>query len=279
MTNPSGEFDTLRIRPGGRWKLSKADPSATSPWPGGRRKAESRSATLRKEADRLQELFAADARRGLLVILQGMDTAGKDGVIRHVFEGVNPQGVRVKSFKRPTPEESSHDFLWRVHLRAPAKGEIVIFNRSHYEDVLIARVHHLVPRRVWSKRFDAINRFEKELVEEGTSILKFFLHISRKEQGVRLRDRIDDPTKQWKLNEADFHERVYWNNYMAAYEEMLRRTSTSWAPWYLLPSNHKWFRNLVVSTVLVQELEGMKLRYPPPSVDISKLRLDETLPG
>jgi PPK2 family polyphosphate:nucleotide phosphotransferase len=266
-------FDGLRVAPRAKVHLDERDASDTSSWTGGRRKAEATLPVLREELTRLQELFAADGRRGLLVILQGMDTSGKDGVIRHVFEGVNPQGVRVSSFKRPTPEEYSHDFLWRIHLRAPSKGEIVIFNRSHYEDVLVARVHQLVPQKVWSKRFDSINQFEREQIEEGVSVLKFFLHISHDEQRRRLQDRIRDPTKRWKLNEADFHERRYWANYMAAYEAMLRRTSTRWAPWYLVPSNHKWFRNLVVSTVLVRELEGMSLRYPAPTVDIGSLKL------
>ena len=267
-------FDRLRLPSGERLHLAETDASDTSSWPGGKRKGEAALPALREELDRLQELFYADARRGLLVILQGMDTSGKDGAIRHVFEGVNPQGVRVSSFKRPTPEESAHDFLWRIHRSTPSKGEIVIFNRSHYEDVLIARVHQLVPRKVWSKRFDAINAFERELVEEGVSILKFFLHISEDEQRRRLRARLDDPSKHWKLTVADFHERRYWVEYLTAYEEMLRRTNTAWAPWYLLPSNHKWFRNLAVSSILVNELKGMKLRYPEPSVDVSTLKLD-----
>lgn len=262
-------FGRLKLPPGEKPNLAHTDASDTSSWPDGKRKGEAALPALREELDRLQELLYADARRGLLVILQGMDTSGKDGVIRHVFEGVNPQGVRVSSFKRPTPEESSHDFLWRIHRSAPSKGEIVIFNRSQYEDVLVARVHRLVPQKVWSKRFDAINAFERELVEEGVSILKFFLHISREEQRRRLRDRIEDPTKRWKLNDADFHERRYWAEYQSAYEDMLRRTSTSWAPWYLLPSDHKWFRNLAVSVILVEELRGMNLRYPEPSVTVS----------
>lgn len=273
MKGSTSSFDRLRVAPRAKLRLVNVNASDTSSWPGGRRKAEAALPALREELTRLQELFAADGRRGLLVILQGMDTSGKDGVIRHVFEGVNPQGVRVSSFKRPTPEEHAHDFLWRIHRRAPSKGEIVIFNRSHYEDVLVARVHQLVPQKVWSKRFGSINQFEREQIEEGVSVLKFFLHISPDEQRRRLLDRIHDPTKRWKLNEADFHERRYWAKYMAAYEEMLRRTSTPWAPWYLIPSNHKWFRNLVVSSILVRELHEMKLRYPPPAVDISSLKL------
>ena len=266
-------FDQLKLPLGEKVDLSRFDAADTSAWSAGRRKAETTLLKLRQELTDLQELFYADARRGLLVILQGMDTSGKDGVIRHVFEGVNPQGVRVSSFKQPTSEEMAHDFLWRIHRDAPAKGEIVIFNRSHYEDVLVARVHDLVPKKVWSKRFEAINAFERELVEEGDTILKFFLHISREEQGRRLRERIKDPTKHWKLSLADFHERRFWVQYQSAYQDVLQRTNTAWAPWYLLPSDHKWFRNLAVSSVLVELLRGMKLRYPEPSIPSSALRV------
>jgi PPK2 family polyphosphate:nucleotide phosphotransferase len=269
----SASFERLKVAPGDRVDLSKTDAADTSCWPSGKQKGEAALPGFRGELDHLQELFYADARRGLLVILQGMDTSGKDGVIRHVFQGVNPQGVRVASFRAPTPEESSHDFLWRIHRSTPSKGEIVIFNRSHYEDVLIARIHNLVPRKVWNQRFHAINGFERELTEEGVSILKFFLHISREEQGRRLRDRIKDPTKRWKLSVADFHERRYWKRYMSAYEEVLRRTSTAWAPWYLLPSDHKWYRNLAVSNILLGELGRMKLHYPHPKVKVSALRI------
>ena len=269
----SESFDRLKLPPGQSVDLGRFNSRDTSGWPDGKAKAEAALPKLRQELDRLQELFYADARRGLLVILQGMDTSGKDGVIRHVFEGVNPQGVRVSSFKQPTPEEQAHDFLWRIHRDAPARGEIVIFNRSQYEDVLVARVHELVPRKVWSKRFDAINAFERELVEEGDSILKFFLHISREEQGRRLKDRMQDPTKRWKLSAADFHERRYWSKYQAAYEDVLGMTNTPWAPWYLLPSDHKWFRNLAISSILVEHLKAMKLRYPEPKVAVASLKL------
>jgi PPK2 family polyphosphate:nucleotide phosphotransferase len=266
-------FRSLQLPVGKSVDLSKHDPADTSCWSGSRRKAGAALVKLRGELDQLQELFYADSRRSILVILQGMDTSGKDGAIRHVFEGVNPQGVRVSAFKQPTPEELAHDFLWRVHKDAPAKGEIVIFNRSHYEDVLVARVHNLVPRRVWSKRFGAINAFEKWLVEEGTTVVKFYLHISREEQARRLEDRIRDPTKRWKLSIADFHERRFWDRYMDAYQDVLRRTNTSWAPWYLLPSNHKWYRNLAISSILVDALQGMKLRYPHAAMNLSLLRV------
>jgi PPK2 family polyphosphate:nucleotide phosphotransferase len=267
-------FRELRLRPGQPVHIAKFDARDTSSFPGRKRRAEARLPALREELDRLQEMFYADGRRGLLVVLQGMDTSGKDGTIRHVFEGVNPQGVRVWSFKVPTPFEQAHDFLWRIHQHTPAKGEVAIFNRSHYEDILVARVHHLVPRSVWSKRYGEINEFERELVDEGVSVVKFCLFISREEQAVRLRERLEDRSKQWKLTEADVRERAYWPQYMRAYEEMLRRTTTPWAPWYLVPSDHKWFRNLVVSTVLVDTFRAMDLKYPAPGVDLAKFRVD-----
>ena len=189
-----------------------------------------------------------------------MDTSGKDGTIRHVFEGVNPQGVRVAGFKVPTPEEMDHDYLWRVHQQTPGKGEIVIFNRSHYEDVLVVRVHQLVPEQVWRKRFDQINAFEQQLSEEGTIILKFFLNIDLDEQKQRLLDRLDDPTKHWKFNPGDLKERALWKDYQAAYEDVLEKTSKPWAPWYVVPANKKWYRDLVISSVLVETLK--KTGYP-----------------
>ena len=225
------DFRELRLLPGKAPHLARLDAGDTATWSGGKRRAEAALPELRRQLDRLQELFYADGRRGLLVVLQGMDTAGKDGIIRHVFEGVNPQGVRVSAFKVPTPLEAAHDFLWRIHHRTPEKGEIVIFNRSHYEDVLVARVHDLVPRAVWSRRFNAINAFERELTDEGVILLKFFLHVSRDEQRRRLVERTKDTTKQWKLSESDLRERKFWDQYTAAYEEMLVRTGTPWAPW------------------------------------------------
>ena len=267
-------LDRFLLRPGHGIRLARFDPKDTSAFPGRKHRAEAETVALRQELDRLQELFYADGRRSLLVVLQGMDTSGKDGTIRHVFEGVNPQGVRVGAFKTPTPEELAHDFLWRIHPHAPGKGEIAIFNRSQYEDVLIARVHHLVPKHVWSKRYRGINEFERELVDEGTIVLKFFLHISREEQGDRLRARLADPTKHWKLSPADVRERSFWPEYVKAYEEMLARTTTDWAPWYLVPSDHKWFRNWFVSRTLVETLRGMDLRYPSPKVDLHTYKID-----
>jgi PPK2 family polyphosphate:nucleotide phosphotransferase len=188
------------------------------------------------------------------------------------MSGVNPQGCKVTSFKQPTPEEAAHDFLWRIHKAVPNRGEIGVFNRSHYEDVLIARVHKLVPKPIWSRRYNQINRFEKMLVENNVKIVKFFLNISREEQLKRFQARVEDPTKQWELSPADFQERKYWKSYMKAYEDALNFCSTDWAPWYVIPANHKWFRNLAVSSILVRTLEDMDLKFPKPKFDISKFR-------
>jgi PPK2 family polyphosphate:nucleotide phosphotransferase len=264
--------DRLRLTPGHPVTLSTIAPDDTAAFEGKRADADAELPRLRAELGRLQELLYADQRRSILIVLQGMDTAGKDGVIRHVFEGVNPQGVEVASFRAPTPEEAEHDFLWRVHVHAPSKGHIAIFNRSHYEDVLVARVHGAVPRTVWLQRFRAINEFERELSFEGTVVLKFFLHISRDEQRRRLLERLDEPAKGWKLTSADLYERRFWTAYLAAYEDALRRTTTDWAPWWIIPSDHKWFRNWVVSRVLVDTLQQLKLRYPRSLEDPRKVR-------
>jgi PPK2 family polyphosphate:nucleotide phosphotransferase len=201
-----------------------------------------------------------------------MDTGGKDGVINHFLGAMNPLGCRVVSFKQPTAEEESHDFLWRVHRVTPALGEVVVFNRSHYEDVLPVRVHNLVPKKVWSLRYNQINAFEHELVESNTHILKFFLHISKKEQLKRFKDRLDDPSKQWKISEDDYKERSFWNDYMTAYEAALSQCSTEQAPWFIIPSDHKWFRDLAVSRIVVEYLERMHMKFPPPSVDLKQIR-------
>ena len=204
----------------------------------------------------------AEHKHKVLVVLQAMDTGGKDGTIRHVFEGVNPAGVRVASFKAPTSEELDHDYLWRIHKEVPGKGEMVIFNRSHYEDVLVVRVHNIVPPEVWKKRFDQINEFERILAESGTTILKFYLHIDMDEQKERLQARLDDPTKRWKFRLGDLEERKLWTDYMEAFEDVLSKTSTEYAPWYIVPANRKWYRDLVISSVLVDTLEGLKMKYP-----------------
>ena len=219
-------------------------------------------AKLDQELDALQELLYAQHKHKVLIVLQAMDTGGKDGAIQHVFDGVNPQGVRVARFDVPTQEELDHDYLWRVHKAMPANGEIVIFNRSHYEDVLVVRVHNLVPPKVWKKRFGQINHFEHYLADNGTTILKFFLHIDKDEQKKRLQARLDDPTKHWKFRLGDLAERKLWSDYMQAYEDVLSKTSTKYAPWFIVPSNRKWVRDLVISSVLVDTLKNLKMKFP-----------------
>jgi PPK2 family polyphosphate:nucleotide phosphotransferase len=202
-----------------------------------------------------------------------MDASGKDGTIRHVMTGLNPQGCRVTSFKAPSAEEADHDFLWRIHQAVPAKGDVAIFNRSHYEDVLIARVRQLVPKEVWSSRYDQINRFEQLLVENGVIVVKFFLHISKDEQKQRFEERLRDRTKQWRFSMGDLEERKYWDDYGAAYEEVLHRCSTEAAPWYVVPADRKWVRNLVVSSILVETLEACGMNFPKPAFDVSRVKV------
>ncbi len=251
-----------RVAPKDSFDLAKVDPGSTDGAPGGKDGATAALAGLSEQLFTLQERLWAEGKRSLLVVLQGMDTGGKDGTIRHVFEGVNPLGVKVTSFKAPSDEEKRHDFLWRVHRATPAAGEIGIFNRSHYEDVLIVRVHGWVTEEVWRARYDAINDFERQLVQAGTTIVKFWLHISPEEQAKRLQDRIDTSDKRWKFNADDLEERKRWNDYMAAAEEMIDRTSTADAPWYVVPADRKWYRNWVVSTVLTGVLTDMDPQYP-----------------
>ncbi len=210
----------------------------------------------------LQNVLYAEHKHAVLIILQGMDASGKDGTIRHVMRGINPQGVQVTSFKVPTAEELDHDFLWRIHQHTPGRGMIAIFNRSHYEDVLVVRVEELVPRSVWEARYEHINAFERLLADSGVTILKFFLHISKAEQKKRLEERLRLPEKRWKFAVGDLHVRQKWNDYMAAYEDALTRCNTPWAPWYIVPADRKWYRNLVISSVLVETLERLDMRYP-----------------
>ena len=223
--------------------------------------------------DDLQYLLYAEHRHALLIVLQGMDAAGKDGTIRHVMAGFNPQGCHVTTFKVPSEEEADHDFLWRVHRAVPLKGDVAIFNRSHYEDVLVARVRTLVPKEVWSRRYEQINQFEALLKENGVTIVKFYLHISREEQKKRFEERLKDPAKQWKLAPGDFEDRKYWDEYMAAYEDALARCSTDAAPWYIIPADRKWVRNLAVSHIVVETLEALKMKFPKPSLDPSAVKL------
>jgi PPK2 family polyphosphate:nucleotide phosphotransferase len=266
-------MDRHRLEPGTEVRLADHDPGAT-PGATDKKDAKGRSKALRKRLEALQELLYAEGKRRLLVVLQGMDTAGKDGVIRHVFEGVNPQGVTVASFKQPTPPEIARDYLWRVHSRVPANGHVAIFNRSHYEDVLVVRVHGLVPEERWSRRYDQINDFERMLSDEGTTILKFFLHIGKDEQKARLESRLEDPTKQWKFSSGDVAERGRWDAYTEAYEAMLTRTTTPWAPWWIVPADRKWYRDLVVGSALVDTLDGFGMEYPPAEPGLADVVID-----
>ena len=260
-----------RVGPGQKVKLRDIDPNDTHLLPGGKKAADKEIAALPPRLAELQELLYASHEHRVLVVLQGMDTSGKDGTIRHVMSGFNPVSTRVASFRKPSQDELDHDYLWRVHRQVPAKGEIAVFNRSHYEDVLVVRVHNLVPKEVWKKRYDHITAFEQMLVEEGTVIRKFFLHISRDEQRRRLQARIDDPTKRWKFQHGDIEERELWDEYQQAYEVAIERTSTPDAPWYIVPANHKWYRNHVVASVLVEALEGLHMKYPEP--DLSGIKI------
>ena len=262
----------FQVRPGRKVRLKERDAKDTAFFKGTRDSAKKLTEDLTQKLGRLQHIFYADGRHKLLVVLQAMDTAGKDGTIRHVFDHVNPQGIRVYNFKVPTAEELSHDFLWRVHPKTPGLGEISIFNRSHYEDVLITRVHGLVPQALWKKRYGHINEFERLLSDEGTTVLKFFLHISRDEQKKRLEARLDDPKKRWKFNPGDLAERKLWDRYREAYEDSLTKTSTPWAPWHVIPSDHKWFRNWAVARILTEKLESLGLKYPKPAFS-SKLKI------
>ncbi len=264
-------MERYRVKPKDKINLKDWDPNDTGEYEGEKDEAKAKLEELNAKLEVLQELLYAEGQHKILVVLQGMDTSGKDGVIRHVFDGVNPQGVRVANFKVPTPEELAHDYLWRVHKQTPAKGEIVIFNRSHYEDVLVVRVHKLAPEEIWKKRYDQIVEFEQLLVQEGTSILKFYLHIDPDEQRERLEARRNDPTKQWKFNPGDLKERALWPEYIAAYEDVLNKTSTENAPWYIVPANKKWYRNLVVASVLVETLKKLDMKYPVPKEDLSQI--------
>lgn len=261
----------LIVEPGTRVKLKDVDAA----FHGDNGSAEEAKEALAKNVSRLAELqqkLYGEKKHALLIVLQGIDAAGKDGTCWHVMAAMNPQGAYVKGFKQPTEEERLHDFLWRVHPHAPGLGQVAVFNRSHYEDVLVVRVHELVPKEVWSARYDRINEFEKLLTEAGVTILKFFLYISPEEQLARFRQRLDDPARQWKISESDYKERAFWDSYIAAYEDMLEKCSTKHAPWYVIPSNHKWFRNLAVSQTIEETLDAMNLTLPAPTVDLAKIR-------
>jgi len=261
----------FRVVPDNKLKLGKLDPAykgkSESP-----DEAKQEIESYQHKLFRQQALLYAEHKHSILVVLQAVDAGGKDGTIKHVFSALNPQGASVASFKQPTAKELAHDFLWRVHPHAPGKGEIVIFNRSHYEDVLVTRVHRLIDKDTWTARYQRIRDFEALLAENGTTIIKFFLHISKDEQLARFAQRLDDPNRNWKISESDYTERAFWDDYIAAFEDAISATSTKRAPWYVIPSNHKWFRNLAVSQIMADTMEDLKLAFPPPSVNLAEIR-------
>jgi PPK2 family polyphosphate:nucleotide phosphotransferase len=262
------DSDRFLVAPGTPFSLDGRDPGDTSGAPGDKKATKKVLEELSEQVMALQDRLYAESRQSLLVVLQAMDAGGKDGTVKHVFSGVNPQGVRVTSFKQPTAEELAHDFLWRIHAVTPPHGYIGIFNRSHYEDVLVARVHELVGESVWRRRYRHINHFEGLLHDANTRVVKLFLHLSREEQAERLRKRLDDPTKRWKFQRGDLAERARWDEYVVAYEEAIAHTSTDQAPWYVIPADRKWFRNWAVSRIVIETLEAMDPRYPEPAEDL-----------
>ncbi len=270
------DIDALRARPGKKVDLSSIDPKSTPEWDykddgEDKERAQALLPELNERLESLQELLYAQGKERLLVVIQAMDAGGKDGTVRHVFEGVNPTGVEVASFKRPTDEELAHDYLWRVHKHVPADGQIVIFNRSHYEDVLVVRVAEIVEEKRWKRRFEHIVNFEQMLADEGTTIIKIFLHISKDEQKERLQDRLDRPEKNWKFETGDLGPRSQWDDYMKAFEDVLEQTSTDDAPWYIVPANRKWYRNVAVSEIVIQTLEGLDMSFPPPEDGLDQI--------
>lgn len=265
-------YKKYTIKPTTNTNLDKFNPTSDDEFKEGKEASLPVMAKLAQEIGEIQEKLYASRSAKVLVIVQALDTGGKDGLIRGMFREVNPQGVRVESFKVPTTTELDHDYLWRIHKVVPGKGELVVFNRSHYEDVLVARVRKLVPEEVWEKRFRHINEFEKMLVDEGTLILKFFLHISKEEQKQRLLARLEDPNKHWKFSPGDLDDRALWTSYMKAYEDVLSKTSTEEAPWWIIPADRKWYRDLIAATIFVNETQKLKLEFPKVAFDPSPYR-------
>jgi len=265
-------YNEFRIEPHAKIKLKSVDPDFHGKSLSHQESLSELEAEV-EQMDQQQYLLYAERKRAILIILQGLDASGKDGVVRHVIRGMNPAGCQVVGFKQPTSVELQHDFLWRVHPHAPGKGMVAIFNRSHYEDVLIPRVHSSVPEVVWSRRYALINDFENLLVTENdTTILKFYLHISKQEQLERFKHRLDDKNHQWKISESDYTERKFWDDYIDAFEDVFHKTSTKHAPWFVIPSNHKWFRNLAVSKIINTAMAGMKMKRPDATVDLDEIR-------
>lgn len=265
------DVSPFRIDPGTKVDLSDHDPASIHDFEGKKKEGKNALPELTRQLADLQGQLWAESAQSLLIVLQATDTGGKDGTIRHVFRGVNPQGVDVHGFGVPTEEELAHDYLWRIHHHTPADGRIAIFNRSHYEDVLVVRVRNLVGKERWSKRYEHIRAFEKILADEGTTIVKLFLNISKEEQRERLQARLDEPDKNWKFRKGDLDDRELWDDYRSAFEDALTETSTDYAPWYVVPANRKWYRNLVVSSILIQTLERMSPQYPDPEPDLGEV--------
>jgi PPK2 family polyphosphate:nucleotide phosphotransferase len=259
------------VDPDDKFRLKKLDPAYAADH---KTEASAKQETehYRLKLAQQQMLLYAEKKHSILVVLQALDAGGKDGTVNHVFSGLNPQGATVTGFKQPTPEELAHDFLWRVHPHTPGRGEIAIFNRSHYEDVLVTRVHKLIDKATWTARYERIREFEKGLADNGTTILKFFLHISKEEQLARFAQRLDDPARNWKISESDYTERALWDDYIEAFEDAISATSTRQAPWYVIPSNHKWFRNLAVSRIMADTMESLGMAFPKPTVDLAEIR-------
>ena len=260
-----------RIKPDSVVDFKHHNPNDTTYFSGTKEEGRIRLDQLKEDLTVLQRCLYAERKHSLLIVLQAMDTGGKDGTIRRIFNGVSPLGVRAVGFKKPTQEEFEHDYLWRIHKHTPGRGKIVIFNRSHYEDIVAVRVNNLAPRSVWSRRYDHINHFEQMLTDEGITILKFFIHIDREEQKKRLQARLDNPDKNWKFNPGDLDARALWPKYMRAYEDVISQTSTKWAPWYIIPANRKWYRDIVVSAIIVDVLKGLRMSYPKPKFDPAEI--------
>jgi PPK2 family polyphosphate:nucleotide phosphotransferase len=261
----------FRVKPGGKLRLRDIDPGYR-----GRHGTEQEAAVelehYRQKMAKMQSLLYAEKKHSVLIVLQALDAAGKDGTVNHVLSVLNPQGATAVGFKKPTPDDLAHDFLWRVHPHVPGKGEIAVFNRSHYEDVLVTRVHKLIDKKTWLERYRRIRQFENLLIENGTHILKFFLHISKEEQLRRFALRLEDPARNWKISESDYTERAYWDDYIAAFDDAIAATSTKESPWFVIPANHKWFRNLAVSQIIANTVEGLRMSYPKPTVDLAQIR-------
>ena len=267
--------DAYRVHSGSSVDLRQWSTNTTDGFDGDKQQGAALLPVLNEQLAALQGMFYAESKHKVLILLQGMDTSGKDGTIKHVFRIINPVGVKVKNFERPNAVELAHDYLWRVHEHTPRNGRIVIFNRSHYEDVLVVRVNELVPKKVWEKRYEHIRGFENMLADEGTTIIKIFLHISKDEQRARLQERLDNPAKHWKFEHGDIAERAHWDAYTAAYEQAISETSTENAPWYIVPSDRKWYRNLVISQLLIDKLESLKMAYPEPAVGIENIEISD----